>query len=80
MSVHLVGGGWADGGGAETAEAFVAESAARAQGAGRAIPRIAVLLVGDPADPAGPEIPDYRAQYTGSQGATEVRKPVYWAR
>ena len=76
MSVHLVGGGWADGAGAETAEVFVAESAARAQAAGRTIPRIAVLLVSDPDDP---ETPDYQAQYARFLTSVAPCEPVVTA-
>ncbi len=44
MSVHLVGGGWPDPTG-EVFEPFLEESAARAEAAGRTVPRIGLLLV-----------------------------------
>jgi cyanophycinase len=43
MSIHLAGGGWQP----SLFTEFLAESAARAAGAGRAIPRIGVLLVAE---------------------------------
>ncbi|WP_166865319.1 Type 1 glutamine amidotransferase-like domain-containing protein [Salinibacterium sp. ZJ70] len=47
MSVHLVGGGWTDESGAGCARTFIEESAERAALSGRAVPRIAVLIIGD---------------------------------
>jgi cyanophycinase len=44
MSVHLVGGGWPDQSG-DVFEAFLDESAQRAEKAGRTVPRIGLLLV-----------------------------------
>ena len=43
MSIHLAGGGWSS----ELFIEFLAECAARAAGAGRAIPRVGVLLVAE---------------------------------
>ncbi|MCU1550620.1 MAG: peptidase [Glaciihabitans sp.] len=48
MSIHLAGGGWSP----ELFVEFLAESAARAAGAGRAIPRVGVLLVAEDDDAA----------------------------
>jgi cyanophycinase len=48
MSVHLVGGGWPDDSG-EVYAGFLEESAARAEAAGRTVPRIGLLLVRDDA-------------------------------
>jgi len=45
MSIHLVGGGWAEDYDGEVYRAFLTESAARALLSGRDIPRIGVLLV-----------------------------------
>ena len=55
---------------------FVAESAARAEAAGRTIPRIAVLLVSDPDDP---ETPDYQAQYARFLTSVAPCEPVVTA-
>lgn len=45
MSIHLVGGGWADDYEGEVYREFVAEAGVRAAASGRALARIAVLLV-----------------------------------
>lgn len=45
MSIHLVGGGWAEDYDGEVYRAFLVEAAARALLSGRDIPRIGVLLV-----------------------------------
>ena len=61
MSIHLVGGGRADDYDGEVYAEFVAEAAARASGAGRDAPVIAVLLVGGGVDAPG-FAESYRAQ------------------
>ena len=45
MSIHLVGGGWADDYDGEVYADFLAETSVRASASGRAIPRVAVLLL-----------------------------------
>ena len=45
MSIHLVGGGWDEDYDGEVYRDFLSESSARASASGRALPRIAVLLV-----------------------------------
>lgn len=47
MSIHLVGGGWAADYDGEVYADFLAETSVRAAASGRAIPRVAVLLVHD---------------------------------
>ncbi|WP_173921969.1 Type 1 glutamine amidotransferase-like domain-containing protein [Agromyces sp. Marseille-P2726] len=47
MSVHLVGGGWADEPDGAVYTAFIAEAATRAAASARPIPRIAVIAVRD---------------------------------
>ncbi len=47
MSIHLVGGGRADEHAAVVLGPFIAESAARAAGSARMLPRIGVVLMGD---------------------------------
>lgn len=46
MSIHLVGGGWSTKAAAEVYGPFLVESAARAAGSGRMVPRVGVLLHG----------------------------------
>jgi len=45
VSIHLVGGGWADDYDGEVYADFLAETSVRASASGRAIPRVAVLLL-----------------------------------
>jgi len=45
VSIHLVGGGWDEDYDGEVYRDFLSESSARASASGRALPRIAVLLV-----------------------------------
>ena len=52
MSIHLIGGGRAEDYAGRVYEQFIAEAAARGSVAGRQVPRLCVLLVGDP-DEAG---------------------------
>lgn len=47
MSIHLVGGGWAEDYDGEVYADFLAEASVRATASGRALPRVAVLLVRD---------------------------------
>lgn len=47
MSVHLVGGGWQDAPDGVVFAGFLQEASARAASEGRAIPRVAVVAVGD---------------------------------
>ncbi len=47
MSVHLVGGGWQDAPDGVVYAGFLREAAARAASAGREVPRVAVVAVGD---------------------------------
>ena len=49
MSIHLVGGGWAEDYEGEVYREFLVEAAARALASGRDVPRVAVLLVGEDA-------------------------------
>ena len=59
MSIHLVGGGWAEDYDGEVFVGFLAEATARASASGRELPRIAVLLVDEDED----EDDDRAAQY-----------------
>jgi cyanophycinase len=52
MSIHLIGGGRSEDYAGRVYEQFIAEAAARGAIAGRDVPRLCVLLVGDP-DEAG---------------------------
>ncbi len=47
MSVHLVGGGWEDPPDGVVYAGFIREATARASAAGRDLPRVAVIAVGD---------------------------------
>jgi cyanophycinase len=62
VSIHLVGGGWADDYDGEVYREFVVEAAARALASGRDIPRIAVLLVQEDALSASDWADKYRDQ------------------
>ena len=62
MSIHLVGGGWADDYDGEVYREFLVEAAARALASGRDIPRIAVLLVYEDALSASDWADRYRDQ------------------
>lgn len=68
MSIHLAGGGWS----AELFREFVAESAARAAGAARVVPRIGVLLVVE--DEQGGE--EQREKYVGMLTSIAACEPV----
>jgi cyanophycinase len=48
VSIHLIGGGRSEDYSGEVYEMFIAEAAARGRVAGREVPRLCVLLVGDP--------------------------------
>jgi cyanophycinase len=58
MSIHLIGGGRAEDYPGDVYVEFIAEAAARASVAGRAVPRIGVVLVG-----GGDDAPFYAAAY-----------------
>lgn len=67
VSIHLAGGGWSN----ELFIEFLAESMARAAGAGRAIPRVGVLLVTEPERAA-----EERARYAEKLAAVSACDPV----
>ncbi|HWR85842.1 MAG TPA: Type 1 glutamine amidotransferase-like domain-containing protein [Rhodoglobus sp.] len=50
MSIHLVGGGRTDGYPGDIYRPFIEECRARGAAVGRAVPRVRVVLVGEPAD------------------------------
>ena len=62
MSIHLVGGGWADDYDGEVYREFIAEAATRAAASGRALPRIGVVLVREDAETASARADAYREQ------------------
>ena len=51
MSIHLVGGGWAENGTGEVYREFLLEASTRALASGRDVPRIGVLLVREADEP-----------------------------
>ena len=62
MSIHLVGGGWAEDYDGEVYREFLAEATERAAASGRSRPRIGVVLVREDADTAGSRADSYREQ------------------
>jgi cyanophycinase len=72
MSIHLVGGGWAEDYDGEVYVDFLAEVAVRASASGRALPRVAVLLVSD----GDGDAPDRSAQYREQLLRVALVEPV----
>jgi cyanophycinase len=63
VSIHLVGGGFTEDYDGAVFRPFIAEAATRAAGAGRMVPRIAIVLVGYAEDEAPAIAERYRAQF-----------------
>ncbi len=75
MSIHLVGGGWSPEHSASLYRPFLAEAEARAAGAGRVVPRVGVIIVGeDEADAA-----ESAARYTTLLPSVAACEPVVTA-
>ena len=64
MSIHLVGGGWDEDYDGEVYRDFLAEATARASAGGRALPRIAVLLVREDEETVSLRAGSYTRQLT----------------
>ena len=64
MSIHLVGGGWDEAYDGEVYRDFLAEATARASAGGRALPRIAVLLVREDEETVSLRAGSYTRQLT----------------
>ena len=64
MSIHLVGGGWDEDYDGEVYADFLAEATARASAGGRALPRIAVLLVREDEETVSLRAGSYTRQLT----------------
>jgi hypothetical protein len=62
MSIHLLGGGWADDYDGEVYREFLLEATARGLASGRTVPRIAVLLVREDAATAATRTHQFREQ------------------
>ena len=72
MSIHLVGGGWSPDAAVEVYRPFLHEAEARAAGAGRLVPRVAVLLVGEDAE----SVAQSREKYSATLRSVASVEPI----